>query len=155
VEGILVVDGAIGSNLGWPLDARLAGNPLTLRISRGKVIDVACRHKLVRQLVEEFLRVPGTNEVVEIGIGTNDGIPAFVPSDILLNERFASFHLGIGGADARNPRQNLHLDFILGDCKVYFGKRVVLAGGRFSRLGPVAVPRRRDYEVPIILHDAL
>lgn len=155
VEGILVVDGAIASNLGWPLDARLAGNPLTLRISRGKVTDVACRQKLVRDLVEDFLSLPQTNEVVEIGIGTNDGIPAFVPSDILLNERFASFHLGIGGADATNPRQNLHLDFILGDCKIYFGNRVALARGRFSHLGPAAIPNRRQYEVPIILHDAL
>lgn len=155
VEGILVVDGAIGSNLGWPLDARLAGNPLTLRISRGKVTDVACRQKLVQDLVEEFLIVPERREVVEIGIGTNDGIPAFVSSDILLNERVASFHLGIGGADARNPRQNLHLDFILGDCKVYFGNRVALAHGQFSRLGPAAIPNRRQYKVPIILHDAL
>lgn len=155
VDGVIVVDGAIGSNLGWPLDARLAGNPLTLRISRGKVSDVACRHRLVRDLVEEFLSVPQTNEVVEIGIGTNDGIPGFVPSDILLNERVASFHLGVGGADARNPRRNLHLDLILGDCTVYFGNRVALARGRFSPLGSAAIPNRRRYEVPVILHDAL
>ena len=155
VEGVLVVDGAIGSNLGWPLDARLAGNPLTLRISRGKVSDVACRRRLVRDLVEEFLSVPHTNEVVEIGIGTNDGIPGFVPSDILLNERVASFHLGVGGAAAGDPRRNLHLDFILGDCKVHFGKSVALAGGRFPAPGSAAIPNRRRYEVPIILHDAL
>ena len=155
VEGVLVVDGAVGSNLGWPLDARLEGNPVTLRISRGKVTGVACRQRLVRDLVEEFLSLPQTNEVVEIGIGTNDGIPGFVPSDILLNERFASFHLGVGGADARNPNQNLHLDFILGCCKLYFGNRLALARGRFSRLPAAAVPNRRKYEVPVIMHDAL
>jgi leucyl aminopeptidase (aminopeptidase T) len=155
VEGVLVVDGAVGSNLGWPLDARLEGNPVTLRISGGKVTDVACRQKLVRDLVEEFLSLPETNEVVEIGIGTNDGIPSFVPSDILLNERIASFHLGVGGADARNPRQNLHLDFILGDCKLYFGNRLALSRGRFSRLRPAAISNPRKYEVPVIMHDAL
>jgi hypothetical protein len=155
VEGVLVADGAIGSNIGWPLDARLAGNPITLRVSRGKVTDVACRHRLVRDLVEEFLSVPQTNEVVEIGIGTNDGIPGFVPSDILLNERFASFHLGVGSADARKASQNLHMDFILGDCRIFLGNRLALERGRFPRLAGAATPDRRRYEVPVSLHDAL
>jgi hypothetical protein len=155
VDGVLVADGAIGSNVGWPLDARLAGNPVRLRVSRGKVIGVDCRHRLVRGLVEEFLSVPQTNEVVEIGIGTNDGIPGFVPSDILLNERYASFHLGVGSADARKPSQNLHMDFILGDCRIFLGDHLALARGRFRRPRTAAIPDRRRYGVAINLHDAL
>jgi hypothetical protein len=155
VDGVLVADGAIGSNIGWPLDARLAANPITLCISRGRITDVESRHALVRDLVEEFLSVPHCNEVVEIGIGTNDGIPDFVPSDILLNERFASFHLGVGSADAENAAQNLHLDFILGDCRILAGRRLVLSQGRFARPGPGAIPDRRAYAVPVKLHDAV
>lgn len=155
VHGVLVADGAIGSNIGWPLDARLGANPLTLRISRGRVTDVDSRHALVRDLVEEFLRVPQCNEVVEIGIGTNDGIPGFVPSDILLNERFASFHLGVGSADAENAQQNLHLDFILGDCRIRMGRHVALSRGRFSRPTTAVIPDRRAYHVPVTLHDAV
>ena len=155
VDGVLVADGAIGSNIGWPLDARLAGNPVTLRISRGRIVGVDCRHRLVRELVEEFLSVPQTNEVVEIGIGTNDGIPDFVPSDILLNERHASFHLGVGSADARKPSQNLHMDFILGDCRILLGNRLALSNGRFAPLASAPPPDRRRYGVPINLHDAL
>jgi hypothetical protein len=153
-DGVLIADGAIGSNIGWPLDARLAENPITLRVSHGRITDVACRHHLVRDLVEEFLSVPQTNEVVEIGIGTNDGIPGFVPSDILLNERYASFHLGVGSADAGKASQNLHMDFILGDCSIFLGSRLALANGRFSHL-PAAALGRRPYDVPINLHDAL
>jgi hypothetical protein len=155
VDGVLVADGAIGSNIGWPLDARLGANPVTLRVSGGRITDVHCRHALVRDLVEEFLRVPDCNEVVEIGIGTNDGIPGFVPSDILLNERVASFHLGVGGADALKAEQNLHLDFILGDCRILMGRHVVLSNGRFARPTTGAIPDRRAYDVRVALHDAV
>jgi hypothetical protein len=155
VDGVLVGDGAIGSNVGWPLDARLGANPVTLRIAGGRITDVHCRHALIRDLVEEFLRVPDCNEVVEIGIGTNDGIPGFVPSDILLNERVASFHLGVGGADALKAEQNLHLDFILGDCRILMGRHVVLSKGRFARPTTAAIPDRRAYDVRVALHDAV
>jgi len=155
VDGVFVVDGAIGSNIGWPLDARLVASPLTLRISGGRITDVDSPRGLVRDLVEEFLRVPHCNEVVEIGIGTNDGIPGFVPADILLNERFASFHLGVGSADAENAKQNLHLDFILGDCRILMGRHLVLSNGRFARPTTAAIPAGRAYDVPIKLHDAL
>jgi leucyl aminopeptidase (aminopeptidase T) len=154
VDGVLVVDGALGSNIGWPLDARLDAHPVALRISHGRITDVDCRQRLVRDLIEEFLRVPQCNEVVEIGIGTNDGIRGFVPSDILLNERVASFHLGVGSADAEIAEQNLHLDFILGDCRILMGSHVALSNGRFAP-PTAAVPDRRAYEVHVTLHDAL
>lgn len=155
VHGVLVADGAIGSNIGWPLDARLAGHPITLRIAHGRVIDIDSRHRLVRDLVEEFLNVPHCDEVVEIGIGTNDGIPEFAPSDILLNERVAAFHLGVGSADANQAEQNLHLDFILGDCRILMGRHAALSRGRFARPTAAAIPDWRTYEVPVTLHDAL
>jgi len=155
VDGILVADGAIASNIGWPLDARLGGHPVTLRIARSRITDGDCSHALVRDLVEEFLRVPNNNEVVEVGIGTNDGIPEFFPSDLLLNERVASFHLGVGTADAEPKEQNLHLDFILDDCRIVMGDRIVLSNRQFSTSTSEVIPDRRQYDVPVILHDAL
>ena len=155
VDGVLVADGAIGSNIGWPLDARLGANPITLRVSHGTIIDVDSRHAFVRDLVEEFLSVPRTNEVVEIGIGTNDGIPRFLPSDILLNERFASFHLGVGSADAQKAEQNLHMDFILGDCRIFMAGHLAMSDGRFADPTTEAIADHSLYEVPVNLHDAL
>jgi aminopeptidase len=155
VDGLLVADGAIGSNIGWPLDARLKANPVLLRIARGKVTDVESRNPLVRDLIEEFLSVPDTNEVVEIGIGTNDGIREFVSSDILLNERFAGFHLGVGSADAADARRNLHMDFILGDCRICMGDHVAVSNGRFARPTTPPIADRSAYDVPVKLHDAL
>ena len=155
VDGVLVADGAIGSNIGWPLDARLRANPVTIRIAHGKVANVECRHTLVRDLVEEFLKAPDTNEVVEIGIGTNDGIAEFVPSDILLNERFPSFHLGVGSADAEDQAQNIHLDFMLGDCRIFMGNHLALHDRRFSPATTTPISDGNAYEVPVRLHDAL
>ena len=155
VDGVLVADGAIGSNIGWPLDARLRARPITLRLSGGRVVDVECRHALVRDLIEAFLRVPGCDEVVEVGIGTNDGIPRFSASDILLNERMAGFHLGVGSADAADRRRNLHLDFILGECRVLLGRRVAVSRGRFAPAPAGRLPGPGGYEVPVRLHDAL
>lgn len=155
VNGILVADGAITSNIGWPLDARMGAHPVTLHISRGRIAGVECRRPLVRDLIEEFLSVPDNNEVVEIGIGTNDGIRKFFPPDILLNERTASFHLGVGTADAEQKEQNLHLDFILGDCRIVMGDRVVLSNGQFDESTSEVIPDRMRYDVPVILHDAL
>ncbi len=155
VDGLLVVDGAIGSNIGWPIEARLNTHPVSLRISRGRIIDVDCRHKLTRDLIEEFLAAPHCNEVVEIGIGTNDGIPRFVSSDILINERYASFHLGVGSADLKNRQQNLHLDFILADCQIALGAHVILKGNEFFLPDTIPIPDWRNYDVEINLHDAL
>jgi hypothetical protein len=155
VEGVLVADGAIGSNIGWPLDVRLGANPITLRISHGRITDLDGRDVLVRELVEEFLSVPRCNEVVEIGIGTNDGVPGFVSADLLLNERVASFHLGVGRADEACAAENLHLDFILGACEVFLGRHRALSKGRFSRPGTWPIPDRRRYAVPVALHDAV
>jgi leucyl aminopeptidase (aminopeptidase T) len=155
VDGLLVADGAIGSNIGWPIEARLNAHPVSLRISQGTIIDVDCSHRLTRDLIEEFLSTPHCNEVVETGIGTNDGIPRFVHSDILLNERFASFHLGVGSADLKNPQQNLHLDFILADCRIALGSQIVLDNGKFFLPDAKPIPDWRNYEVEINLHGAL
>jgi hypothetical protein len=92
---------------------------------------------------------------VEIGIGTNDGIPRFVSSDVLLNERYASLHLGVGSADAENDEENLHMDFILGDCRISMGNHIALSNGQFSRPTTEPVSDRSVYDVPVTLHDAL
>lgn len=155
VDGILVVDGAIATNLGWPLDARLRTSPVTLHVASGTITKVECEHTLVQQLIEEFLAVPGANEVVEIGIGTNDGIPDFSAADILLNERYASFHLGVGLADARDPRRNIHIDFILGDCNVTAGDFTILEDGRFAAELDDTTRPLPALEVAVKRHDAL
>lgn len=155
VDGILVVDGAIASNLGWPLDARLRASPVTLHVASGTVTRVECEHVLVEQLIEEFLAVPGANEVVEIGIGTNDGIPDFSVADTLLNERYASFHLGVGLADERDPRRNIHIDFILGDCTVTAGEFTILEHGRFAAELDDTTRPLPTLDVAVKLHDAL
>jgi hypothetical protein len=155
VHGVLVVDGAIASNLGWPLDARLRANPVTLHVASGTVTKVECEHKLVQQLIEEFLAVPGANEVVEIGIGTNDGIPHFSAADTLLNERYASFHLGVGLADARDPRRNIHIDFILGDCTITAGDFTILEHGRFAAELDDTTRSLPTLDVALKLHDAI
>ncbi len=79
----------------------------------------------------------------------------FVPSDILLNERVASFHLGVGSADAEKAEQNLHLEFVLGDCRILVGRHLALSRGKFARPTTAAIPDRHAYEVPVRLHDAL
>jgi hypothetical protein len=155
VNGTLVVDGAIGSNIGWPLDVRLRRNPITLRIAGGKVVELECRNTIVRDLVEELLGVPGCNEVVEIGIGTNDGIRGFLATDTVLNERVASFHLGMGNTDETDQAGNLHIDFILDDCCIRMGEEIVLESGRFLDDATAPIPDRRSYEVQVKLHDAL
>jgi hypothetical protein len=155
VDGVLVADGAIGSNVGWPLDARLGSSPITLRILQGKVVDADCRHPLTRDLLWEFLDRPRCNEVAEIGIGTNDGIPYFVPSDILLNERFASFHLGVGSTQSRRLDRSLHLDFMLADCRIWMGTHMALHKRKFVVPNIAKIPDRISFEVNIRLHDAL
>lgn len=155
VGGLLVVDGAIGSNIGWPLDARLARSPIRLRIVHGKVADFDCRRRLTRDLLGEFFERPNCNEVSEIGIGTNDGIPEFTPSDILLNERFASFHLGVGSTNPDKPKHSLHLDFILDDCRILMGKHVALQRRKFALPETTKIPDRITFPVNIRLHDAL
>lgn len=155
VDGLLVVDGAIGSNIGWPLDARLGSSPITLRIAQGRVVDFDCRHQLTRDLLGEFFERPNCNEVAEIGIGTNDGIQDFAPSDILLNERFASFHLGVGSTHPDKPKHSLHLDFILDDCRILMGTQLALHRGKFALPKIAKIPDRVSFAVNIRLHDAL
>lgn len=72
-----------------------------------------------------------------------------------VNERFASFHLGVGAADAENAAQNLHLDFILGDCRILMGRHIALSNGTFARPTTTEIRDRRAYDVPVKLHDAV
>jgi hypothetical protein len=155
VDGVLVADGAIGSNIGWPLDVRLANLPITLRIVQGKVVDADCRHRLTRDLLWEFLRKPHCSEVAEIGIGTNDGISEFVPSDILLNERYAGFHLGIGSTLSKRLDRSLHLDFMLADCRMWMGRHLAFHKRKFVLPQIAKIPDRIGFPVNIRLHDAL
>jgi len=155
VDGVLVVDGAIGSNIGWPIDVRLTKSPITLRVVQGKVVDADCGHRLTRDLLSEFLRKPHCDEVAEIGIGTNDGVSEFVSSDILLNERFAGFHLGIGSTQSERLDRSLHLDFMLADCRIWMGSHLAFQKRKFALPRMAKIPDRTAYEVNIRLHDAL
>jgi hypothetical protein len=155
VDGVLVADGAIGSNIGWPTDVRLANSPITLRVLHGKVVDADCRHRLTRELLWEFLRKPHCNEVAEIGIGTNDGVSDFVSSDILLNERFAGFHLGVGSTQTGKLDRSLHLDFMLADCRIWMGSHLVFQKRKFVLPQITRIPDRSGYAVNVRLHDAL
>jgi hypothetical protein len=51
-------------------------------------------------------------------------------------------------ADAERAEQNLHLDFILSDCRVRMGRHVALRHGEFVRPTSGAIPDRRAYAPP-------
>jgi len=78
-----------------------------------------------------------------------------VPSDVLVNERVVGFHVGVGSADAADRWRNLHLDFIVLDCRVALGAHVILSHGRFAPARSGATPGLGRHPVPVRLHDAL
>ena len=69
--------------------------------------------------------------------------------------RHASFHLGVGSTNSKDPRRNLHLDFILANCRIGLGSQTVLNSGKFFLPDAKAIPERQNYAVEINLHDAL
>ncbi|NVJ20856.1 MULTISPECIES: aminopeptidase [Myxococcus] len=96
VDGVLVADGAFNVNAMTPVDARLAKNPIRIRIKDGQAVDHECNSPEVSRLVEAVFAQPHSRRVGEVGFGTNGGLGDFIPMNSHLNERQPGVHLGFG-----------------------------------------------------------
>ncbi|MGP3918997.1 hypothetical protein [Nonomuraea sp. 10N515B] len=96
VNGVVVADGGLNTNVISDIEMRLENNPLTVTVENSIVTDFACANPDTARFVESCLNSPNGRRVGELGFGTNDGITSFFPANTHLNERFPGLHLGLG-----------------------------------------------------------
>jgi leucyl aminopeptidase (aminopeptidase T) len=136
INGIVVANGAINTNFGYPGDPRLEETPVTLEIVESRVRRVDCEHPIVQSIIERLLEIENCDRIGEVGFGTNIGIDRFVPFVSHINERFPCLHLGLGannqGQELAGWQASVHLDVILGKCELCFDRERVLKDGRYT-----------------------
>jgi aminopeptidase len=138
VSGVLVADGALNTNFGFYTDPRISGSPVTIQIENSVVKNVSCEDYMLRYFLSNYFKTPFCDRIGEVGIGTNYGIPEFVPFLSHINERFPSLHIGFGannqGEAIAGWNCPLHLDLILGTCDIWIGHTCVLQDRNFINL---------------------
>jgi aminopeptidase len=157
VNGIIYADGAINTNFGFPLDPRLAKNPIKIELVNSKVVSFECDSVIIKYLLQKFFQIENADRVGEIGFGTNIGLQQFVPFVSHINERFPSLHLGFGAHNQNPKRVNwacpLHLDIILDQCEIFFDDDLILQNHTYTQN---EVPAEFNFDqVPIGYIDTL
>lgn len=112
VEGVLVADGAFNVNVLTRIDARLARNPVTVRVKDGHAVEWECADPSVQKLIDTSFAAPNATRVGEVGFGTNHGIPDWVELNSHINERRPGLHIGFG-------QHNQNLSVIDYDCDIH------------------------------------
>jgi hypothetical protein len=124
INGLLVADGAFNANISTAHDARFGEHPATVEIVDGKAVSFECADPTSRRLLELCFQRPQAEHVGELGFGTNDGIPHFIPMNSHINERRCGVHIGFGQHNQRPGRvghnADIHLDLITDGAKVWF-----------------------------------
>ena len=116
VDGLFVADGAINVNVSTKLDARLSANPIEVVIRGGRAVDFSCESPDVSDFIGACFSIPNMVRIGELGFGTNNGIPEFLPMNTHINERRPGVHLGFGGHNQTyglvDYQVELHMDLI-------------------------------------------
>ncbi|MFC4009102.1 hypothetical protein ACFOY2_17855 [Nonomuraea purpurea] len=124
INGLLVADGAFNANVTTAHDARLADHPARVEIVDSKAVSFDCTDPTSRRLLELCFDRPHAHQVGELGFGTNDGIPRFIPMNSHINERRVGVHIGFGQHNQRPDRglhyADIHLDLITDGARVWF-----------------------------------
>jgi len=150
-EGVLVCDGSIG-------DLGAVPSPVTLTVSRGKVLAIGCDDPAYRERVIAALSLDeGASVVGELGIGLNPG--ARVTGNLLEDEKaYRTAHVAFGNNDDMGGGRNksrTHRDFLVLKPTL----EVTFDDGREERLvvGGEVVPRpvTRDAAAPHRFHNVL
>ncbi len=129
-DGIAVIDGTIG-------DLGFVPSPVTLHLSKGKVVKIECEDEDFRKRLEELLHADEMASVIgELGIGLNTG--AKLIGNMLVDEKAAkTIHIAFGNNLDFYGGQNdssMHRDFLIKnpDMEVIYTdgrKKMVLKNG--------------------------
>ena len=138
VNGVFVVDGVVGDYL-CKRYGILTATPLTIHISRNRIMSVACENK---DLEKEFWDYTHTDEnsdrVGEFAIGTNIGVKRVI-GNILQDEKFPGIHIAFGdpyGGHTGAPwKSTTHIDVVGLGFNIWLGgpegEEQIMQDGRF------------------------
>lgn len=140
VDGVFVCNGTAGDYFG-PKYGDLAGTPMTLQITRGRLVGVHCqRRELEREFHDYCHTDAGSDRVGELAFGTNLALNEMI-GILLQDEKVPGVHLAFGdpygsqtGADWKSTT---HVDVLTRECSVWIDDQQVIERGRYllDRLG--------------------
>lgn len=145
VNGTIIADGALAANMGLEFDPRLSDSPIKLTIADSLVEHWECDATVMKFLLDSYFKKENTRRVGEVGIGTNTGMTDFFPFFCHMNERYPSFHLGLGAHHQGmlcEWRCNFHLDVITEKCQIAFDDKIVHKNNEFILPEYVSPPNK-------------
>jgi aminopeptidase len=115
VNGVFVVDGVVGDFL-CARYGILRETPVTIHISRNRIMSVECANKQLEQEFWEYTHTDANSDRVgEFAIGTNIGVREVI-GNILQDEKFPGIHIAFGdpyGAHTGAPwKSTTHIDVV-------------------------------------------
>jgi aminopeptidase len=134
VDGIFVVDGAVGDYL-CPKYGDLSAHPLTLEVAGGRLRAAHCANAA---LLHDFLAYCGAEEngdrVGEFALGTNVAVERLI-GNLLQDEKVPGVHIAFGNPYGSQTGArwtcSSHIDAITRQCDVWADGRQIMAGGRY------------------------
>jgi leucyl aminopeptidase (aminopeptidase T) len=134
VDGTFVCDGTAGDYFNGKYGS-LAGFPLVLRISGGRLVGAECaREDLQRDFWDYCHTDANSNRVGELAFGTNFGLREMI-GVLLQDEKCPGVHLAFGDPYGSQTHADwtsrTHVDVLTRGCNVWIDDEQVIAEGRY------------------------
>lgn len=126
IKGEIHFTGALFSGMPIGLKHGLIRDPVILTIQEAKLQSFVCENELLEKDLKLFFGLnEGNKQIIEVGLGTNEGISTLYGRSAPFEERFCGLHLGFGG----EAPGSLHCDFIFDQCSIYFDNQLIFDRG--------------------------
>ncbi|HYT74589.1 MAG TPA: aminopeptidase [Vicinamibacterales bacterium] len=134
VDGVFVCNGTAGDYFGAKYGG-LSRTPMTLRIARGRLLEVQCERQALEREFREYCHTDEhSDRVGELAFGTNLALHDMI-GNLLQDEKIPGVHLAFGdpygSQTGANWKSKTHVDVLTRDCDVWIDDEQVIAKGRY------------------------
>jgi len=134
VDGVFVCNGTAGDYFGAKYGG-LSRTPMTLRIARGRLLEVQCERQALEREFREYCHTDEhSDRVGELAFGTNLALHDMI-GNLLQDEKIPGVHLAFGdpygSQTGANWKSKTHVDVLTRDCDVWIEDEQVIAKGRY------------------------
>jgi len=125
MEGEVQFTGALLCGIPIGLKHGLIRDPISMTIRDARLQRIACSNVALEKDLNLFFGLnEGNKQIIEVGLGTNEGISRLYGRSATFEERFCGMHFGFGG----EVPGSMHCDFIFDQCTIHFDEKLVFDG---------------------------
>ena len=134
VDSVFVCNGTAGDYFGSKY-GDLSRTPMTLRIARGRLVEVHCERKALEREFREYCHTDEhSDRVGELAFGTNLALHTMI-GNLLQDEKIPGVHLAFGdpygSQTGANWSSKTHVDVLTRECDVWIDDEQIISQGRY------------------------